>query len=80
MVHRSDKKDQEKKARLEAKGWKVGSAAEFLGMTPPTPPNPLHREKREQGGEAPGVPLSRGENIRDAYELVLEDTGKPQLR
>ncbi|HEV7504230.1 MAG TPA: hypothetical protein VGS07_04920, partial [Thermoanaerobaculia bacterium] len=21
---------------------------------------PLHREKREQGGEAPGVPLSRG--------------------
>ena len=26
--------DKEKKARLEAKGWKVGSAEEFLGMTP----------------------------------------------
>lgn len=26
--------DKEKKARLEAKGWKVGSTDEFLGMTP----------------------------------------------
>jgi predicted XRE-type DNA-binding protein len=26
--------DKEKKARLEAHGWKVGSAEEFLGMTP----------------------------------------------
>jgi predicted XRE-type DNA-binding protein len=26
--------DKEKKARLEAKGWKVGTAEEFLGMTP----------------------------------------------
>ena len=26
--------DKEKQARLEAKGWKVGSAEEFLGMTP----------------------------------------------
>ena len=26
--------DKEKKARLEAKGWRVGSAEEFLGMTP----------------------------------------------
>lgn len=26
--------DKEKRARLEAKGWKVGSAEEFLGMTP----------------------------------------------
>jgi len=26
--------EKEKKVRLEAKGWKVGSAAEFLGMTP----------------------------------------------
>jgi len=26
--------DKEKKARLEARGWKVGSAEEFLGMTP----------------------------------------------
>ena len=26
--------DKEKKARLEAKGWKVGSAEELLGMTP----------------------------------------------
>jgi predicted XRE-type DNA-binding protein len=26
--------DPEKKARLEAKGWKVGSTEEFLGMTP----------------------------------------------
>jgi predicted XRE-type DNA-binding protein len=25
--------DKEKQARLEAKGWKVGSAAELLGMT-----------------------------------------------
>ncbi|HZF11014.1 MAG TPA: helix-turn-helix domain-containing protein [Thermoanaerobaculia bacterium] len=25
--------DQQKKARLEAAGWKVGSAEEFLGMT-----------------------------------------------
>jgi predicted XRE-type DNA-binding protein len=27
------KMDKEKKARLEAKGWKVGSTEEFLGMT-----------------------------------------------
>src|SRR4051794_18654889 len=26
--------DTEKKARLEAKGWRVGSAEEFLGLTP----------------------------------------------
>jgi len=26
--------DKEKKARLEAKGWKFGSAEEFLGLTP----------------------------------------------
>ena len=26
--------DKEKRARLEAKGWKVGSVEEFLGMTP----------------------------------------------
>jgi hypothetical protein len=26
--------DKEKKARLEAKGWKVGTAEELLGMTP----------------------------------------------
>ena len=26
--------DKEKKARLEARGWKVGSAEEFLGLTP----------------------------------------------
>ena len=26
--------DNEKKARLEARGWKVGSAEEFLGLTP----------------------------------------------
>lgn len=26
--------DKEKKARLEAHGWKVGSAEEFLGLTP----------------------------------------------
>jgi predicted XRE-type DNA-binding protein len=26
--------DKEKRERLEAKGWKVGSAEEFLGMTP----------------------------------------------
>jgi ribosome-binding protein aMBF1 (putative translation factor) len=26
--------DENKRKRLEAKGWKVGSAAEFLGMTP----------------------------------------------
>jgi predicted XRE-type DNA-binding protein len=26
--------DKEKKARLEAQGWKVGSAEEFLGLTP----------------------------------------------
>jgi predicted XRE-type DNA-binding protein len=26
--------DKEKRARLEAKGWKVGSAEEFLGLTP----------------------------------------------
>lgn len=26
--------DREKKARLEAQGWKVGSAEEFLGLTP----------------------------------------------
>ena len=26
--------DKEKKARLEARGWKVGTAEEFLGMTP----------------------------------------------
>lgn len=26
--------DKDKKARLEAKGWKVGSAADLLGMTP----------------------------------------------
>jgi predicted XRE-type DNA-binding protein len=26
--------NKEKRARLEAKGWKVGSAEEFLGMTP----------------------------------------------
>jgi predicted XRE-type DNA-binding protein len=26
--------DKEKKARLEARGWRVGSAEEFLGMTP----------------------------------------------
>ena len=26
--------NKEKKARLEAQGWKVGSAAEFLGITP----------------------------------------------
>jgi predicted XRE-type DNA-binding protein len=26
--------DKEKRARLEAKGWKIGSAEEFLGMTP----------------------------------------------
>ena len=26
--------DKEKRVRLEAKGWKVGSAEEFLGMTP----------------------------------------------
>jgi len=26
--------DKKKKARLAAKGWKAGSAEEFLGMTP----------------------------------------------
>jgi predicted XRE-type DNA-binding protein len=26
--------DKEKKARLEARGWKVGSTEEFLGLTP----------------------------------------------
>jgi hypothetical protein len=26
--------DKEKKARLEAQGWKVGSTEEFLGLTP----------------------------------------------
>ena len=26
--------DKEKRARLEAQGWKVGSAEEFLGLTP----------------------------------------------
>lgn len=26
--------DKDKKARLEAQGWKVGSAEEFLGLTP----------------------------------------------
>jgi hypothetical protein len=26
--------DAEKKARLEAKGWKVGTVTEFLGLTP----------------------------------------------
>ena len=26
--------DKEKKARLEARGWRVGSAEEFLGLTP----------------------------------------------
>ncbi|HEX7186244.1 MAG TPA: helix-turn-helix transcriptional regulator [Thermoanaerobaculia bacterium] len=26
--------DRKKKAHLEAKGWKVGSAEEFLGLTP----------------------------------------------
>lgn len=26
--------DQEKKARLEAQGWRVGSTEEFLGLTP----------------------------------------------
>jgi hypothetical protein len=26
--------DQAKRERVEAKGWKVGSAAEFLGLTP----------------------------------------------
>lgn len=26
--------DREKKARLEAQGWKVGSTEEFLGLTP----------------------------------------------
>src|ERR1044071_5236447 len=26
--------DKEKKARLEAQGWRVGSAEEFLGLTP----------------------------------------------
>src|ERR1700722_4976102 len=26
--------DQEKQARLEAKGWKVGTVSEFLGLTP----------------------------------------------
>jgi hypothetical protein len=26
--------DKEKKARLEARGWKVGSAEDFLGLTP----------------------------------------------
>lgn len=26
--------DKDKKERLEAKGWKVGSAEEFLGLTP----------------------------------------------
>ena len=29
-----ERADNEKKARLEAKGWKVGSAEELLGMTP----------------------------------------------
>ena len=26
--------DKQKKARLEARGWRVGSAEEFLGLTP----------------------------------------------
>ena len=26
--------DKQKKARLEAQGWKVGSIEEFLGLTP----------------------------------------------
>jgi predicted XRE-type DNA-binding protein len=26
--------DEDKRKRLEAKGWKVGTAAEFLGLTP----------------------------------------------
>ena len=26
--------DKEKQARIEARGWKVGSADEFLGLTP----------------------------------------------
>ncbi len=26
--------DEEKRKRLEAKGWRVGTAAEFLGLTP----------------------------------------------
>jgi hypothetical protein len=31
---RSCQMDKEKKARLEAQGWKVGSTEEFLGLTP----------------------------------------------
>ena len=33
VEHGAVKMDKEKKARLEAKGWKVGSTEEFLAMT-----------------------------------------------
>jgi hypothetical protein len=33
--------DKEKKARLEARGWKAGSAEEFLGLTPEEAPSSL---------------------------------------
>ena len=63
--------DKKKKKHLEAKGWKVGDAAEFLGLSAGEKALVAERLRKDEGLKAEGLKAEK----KDSSALGLKKRG-----